>query len=53
MIMTNKICYLCENNFEYKQYTGPILVDEDGSKPCFDCLMEAGAFNDSVEEEVE
>ena len=38
--MSNPICYLCGVNLVYKEYDGTKLLDEDGSKPCFDCVTE-------------
>lgn len=48
--MTNIICYICKDNLCFKSYEGSKLLDSDGNKPCFDCLMEAGVFDDNEEE---
>lgn len=51
--MSNAICYLCLVNLSYREYTGTKLLDTNGDKPCFDCLMEAGAFDEEPQEETE
>ena len=38
--MPNPICWLCGINLVYKEYDGAKLLDESGSKPCFDCITE-------------
>lgn len=49
--MRNKICWVCENNLSYNEYKGDKLIDDDGSKPCFECLLESGAFDEEEEED--
>jgi hypothetical protein len=49
--MTNIICWICKNNLPYKEYDGDKLLDEDGSKACFDCLLEDGAFEEEEQNE--
>lgn len=39
--MSNPICWLCRCNLAYKEYDGTQLLDDDGSKPCLECLAEA------------
>lgn len=43
--MANIICWICKDNLAHQKYDGSKLLDEDGSKPCFECLMED--FNES------
>ena len=50
--MSNPICWICKDNLCYKQYTGTKHLDEDGSKPCFECLVEAGNFEEEESGEV-
>ena len=42
--MANIICWICDSNFPYQKYEGSKHLDENGNKPCFECLLEAGAF---------
>jgi len=46
--MKNIICWLCNDNLVYAEYSGTKLLDEEGNKPCFDCYNE-----DLSEEEAE
>ena len=48
--MTNIICWICSNNLTYHDYEGTKLLDEDGSKPCFECLLESGELDEENEE---
>ena len=48
----NMICHICNDALAYFDYNGTQLLDEDGNIPCFDCLLEAGAFDDEPEESV-
>ncbi len=48
--MSNTICHVCEINLSYKEYKGTKLLGENGEKPCFECLLEANAFDDNEEE---
>ena len=50
LIMTNLICWICNCNLCYKEYKGTKLLDEDGNKPCFECLNEAEALEEEKEE---
>jgi hypothetical protein len=38
--MSLPICFFCEQNLIYKAYAGDLYLDDDGNKPCFDCLQE-------------
>lgn len=49
--MANLICWMCENNLSYQKYDGDKFLDEDGNKPCFECLLESGAFDEEEEAE--
>ncbi len=49
--MANIICWMCDNNVSYQKYKGLKYLDEDGNKPCFECLLEAGAFDDEENED--
>lgn len=49
--MANIICWICKDNLSFLQYGGEKLVDEDGSKPCFECLLEGGAFDEEESDE--
>ena len=51
--MKNIICYLCNDNLVYQEYEGTKLLDDNGDKPCFECLLEAGIFDEVPQEEVE
>ena len=44
--MANLICWICSNNLAYKKYEGTKLLDEDGNKPCYECLIEDDALNE-------
>ena len=48
--MSNAICHVCLVNLSYREYTGTKLLDTNGDKPCFECLLEAKAFDDEEEE---
>lgn len=37
---SNFICWLCGVNHAWKDYKETELLDEDGSKPCFECYLE-------------
>lgn len=47
--MADIICYLCKENRVCQEWQGPKMLDEDGGKPCFECLLEAGVFDDEEE----
>jgi len=47
--MANIICWMCDINKSYKEYDGTDLLDDEGNKPCFECILEAEA---DKEEEV-
>ena len=49
--MANIICWLCKNNLIFKDYDGTKLLDEDGSKPCFECLLESGELDEEEAEQ--
>jgi len=49
--MASIICWICKDNLSFQEYEGTKLLDDDGSKPCFDCLLEAGAFDEETEDE--
>jgi hypothetical protein len=49
--MSNPICYICQDNLIYREYKGTKFLDDDGSKPCFQCLVEAGAFDEEEQAE--
>jgi len=51
--MANIICYLCRDNLSFQKYDGKVLLSENGDKPCLECLLEAGAFDDVEENESE
>ncbi len=38
--MSAKICWSCQVNVVWKEYTGKECLDEDGNKPCFECVQE-------------
>lgn len=38
--MSNVICHICEINLALKKYDGK-LSDEEGNKPCLDCVLES------------
>lgn len=48
--MMNPICWICDINLSFKYYEGSDLLDEDGNKPCQECIFEA---EDAKEEEAE
>ncbi len=48
----NIICYICNDALAYKEYKGTAMLDENGDRPCFDCLCEGGAFDEEPEESV-
>jgi len=45
----NIICPICQDNLAYQEYKGTKLLGDDGEKPCFECLLESGAFEDEEE----
>jgi len=49
--VTNLICWICNDNLAYHKYEGTKFLDEEGNKPCFECLLEAGAFDEEEGEE--
>lgn len=51
--MSNFICHICEINKVYKDYKGTELLDSEGSKPCFDCLIEFENSKEEQEKEIE
>lgn len=52
-IMTKSICYICDTNLPFKAYTGTMFLDEQGNKPCLDCLVEENAFEREDEDALE
>ena len=51
--MSNPICWICSQNLVYKLYTGTKLLDDEGNKPCFDCVEEEYATEEPTDEEGE
>ena len=49
--MANLICWICNDNLSYKEYNGTKYLDDNGNKPCFECLLEAGAFEEESTDE--
>lgn len=49
--MANFICWICNDNLSFKEYRGTKHLDNEGNKPCFDCLLEAGEFDEEKEAE--
>lgn len=47
--MSNVICHVCSVNLALKLYDGK-LVDENGDKPCLDCVLEADVENEEDEQ---
>lgn len=47
--MANIICWICDNNLALKVYEGKLL-DEDGNRPCFECVLESGDDEENEEE---
>ena len=45
----NIICWICRDNLSFKEYEGKRLLDDDGSKPCLDCIAESEAEEDDNE----
>lgn len=39
--MSKIICHICDSELAYQKYTGTKLLDEEGNKPCLQCLLEA------------
>lgn len=48
--MANIICWICNDNLAYQKYDANKLLDDNGDKPCFECMMEDMAKD---EEEVD
>lgn len=48
--MANIICYICKDSLAYQDYEGLKLLDDNGDKPCFECLIEAGVFDEEEDE---
>lgn len=44
--MSIPICWICSQNLIYKAYDKTKLLDEDGNKPCFECLLEDNALEE-------
>jgi hypothetical protein len=38
--MANIVCWICRDELSYAQYDGTKLLDDDGSKPCLQCIQE-------------
>jgi hypothetical protein len=47
--MANIICWICGNNLVYKQYSGTELLDDEGNKPCYECVLEAEIAEEEAE----
>jgi hypothetical protein len=47
--VANFICWICDSNKPYLEYSETKLLDEEGNKPCFECFLEA----EEAEEEAE
>lgn len=50
--MANIICWICKIEMSFKNYDGTRLLDEQGNKPCFECILEDQAIvpEDEVEQ---
>ncbi len=48
--MSNVICHICQINLALKQYDG-VLLDEDGNKPCLECVIEDAESNEEEDEQ--
>lgn len=40
MKTTSRFCWLCQTNFALTVPVESHYLDEDGNKPCFDCMQE-------------
>lgn len=38
--MANIICWICGDELSHKEYSEKKLLDEDGNKPCLQCIFE-------------
>jgi hypothetical protein len=36
----NIICWICDDNLSYPEYEGTKLLDDNGDKPCLQCISE-------------
>ena len=41
--MTNFICWICGENRPYAEYEETKLLDDNGDKPCLECITEDGS----------
>ena len=44
--MTEIICWICGCNLAYRLYDDTKLLDENGNRPCLECIAEAEEEND-------
>lgn len=47
--MDDFICWICGQNRSDREYQGKDLLDEDGTKPCLECIIEAEEDNSDNE----
>jgi len=46
--MNAKICWLCDTNFVFEGYEGKKLLDDEGNKPCLECIQESPEDEEEV-----
>jgi hypothetical protein len=49
--MSNIICWICNDNFSFKDYKEAKLLDENGNKPCLECILESETLSPEEEEQ--
>lgn len=49
--MSTKICWCCQVNLAWSTYPGTKYLDDDGSKPCVECVEEMVADEEELESE--
>jgi len=48
--MSASICWMCQTNFAFHGYKGTEHLDEEGNKPCLECLAELEIEQEELEE---
>lgn len=46
--MKTRICWICQVNLVWDAYAGTYFLDENGDRPCYECVTE---MEDKSEEE--
>lgn len=51
--LKNMICWICDCNLAHFEYAEKKLLDEEGNKPCAECIREDAELSELTDEELQ